>query len=126
MDNKRSQWGSRVGFILAAAGSAVGLGNIWKFPGRAYEGGGGSFLLIYLLIVIFLGAPLMITELSLSLVIIAMSAAGCSAMCSDMLLKRQQYMKIHWDFSMKCWVPMLMGPLLYHGQRSDLLQLSQH
>ncbi len=64
MDNKRSQWGSRVGFILSAAGSAVGLGNIWKFPGRAYEGGGGSFLLIYLLIIIFLGAPLMITELS--------------------------------------------------------------
>ena len=64
MDNKRSQRGSRVGFILAATGSAVGLGNIWKFPGRAYEGGGGSFLLIYLLIVIFLGAPLMITELS--------------------------------------------------------------
>lgn len=64
MDNNRSQWGSRLGFILAAAGSAVGLGNIWKFPGRAYEGGGGSFLLIYLLIVIFLGAPLMITELT--------------------------------------------------------------
>ena len=64
MDNKRSQWGSRLGFILAAAGSAVGLGNIWKFPGRAYEGGGGTFLLIYLIIVILLGAPLMITELS--------------------------------------------------------------
>ncbi len=64
MDNNRSQWGSRIGFILAAAGSAVGLGNIWKFPGRAYEGGGGSFLIIYVLIVIILGAPLMITELS--------------------------------------------------------------
>ena len=65
MDKQRSQWGSRLGFILAAAGSAVGLGNIWKFPGRAYEGGGGAFLLIYLLVVIFLGAPLMITELSI-------------------------------------------------------------
>ena len=64
MDKQRSQWGSRLGFILAAAGSAVGLGNIWKFPGRAYEGGGGAFLIIYLLVVIFLGAPLMITELS--------------------------------------------------------------
>ena len=65
MEKGRAQWGSKIGFILAAAGSAVGLGNIWKFPGRAYEGGGGCFLLIYLIIVIFLGAPMMLTELSL-------------------------------------------------------------
>ncbi|MBE6997208.1 MAG: sodium-dependent transporter [Ruminococcaceae bacterium] len=65
MEKKRAQWGSKLGFILAAAGSAVGLGNIWKFPGRAFEGGGGAFLLIYLLIVIFLGVPLMMTELSI-------------------------------------------------------------
>ena len=65
METKRAQWGSRIGFLLAAAGSAVGLGNIWKFPGKAYEGGGGAFLLLYLLIVVFLGVPLMLTELSL-------------------------------------------------------------
>ena len=35
MENNRAQWGSKIGFILAAAGSAVGLGNIWKFPGKA-------------------------------------------------------------------------------------------
>ena len=64
MEKGRAQWGSKLGFILAAAGSAVGLGNIWKFPGRAYEGGGGPFVLIYLLIVILLGAPLMLTELA--------------------------------------------------------------
>lgn len=64
MEKNRAQWGSKIGFILAAAGSAVGLGNIWKFPGRAYEGGGGCFLLIYLCMVVFLGAPLMLTELS--------------------------------------------------------------
>ena len=39
MENNRAQWGSKIGFILAAAGSAVGLGNIWKFPGKAFEGG---------------------------------------------------------------------------------------
>lgn len=60
---ERAQWASNIGFILAAAGSAVGLGNIWKFPGRAYEGGGGTFLVIYLLIVAFIGATVMITEL---------------------------------------------------------------
>jgi len=64
MESSRAQWGSKLGFILAAAGSAVGLGNIWKFPGRAYEGGGGSFLLIYLLVVVFLGVPLLMTELA--------------------------------------------------------------
>ena len=64
MEKTRAQWGSKIGFILAAAGSAVGLGNIWKFPGRAYSGGGGCFLLIYLFIVIFLGMPLMLSELS--------------------------------------------------------------
>ena len=65
MNDERAQWSSKLGFILAAAGSAVGLGNIWKFPGRAYEGGGGVFLLVYLLVVIVLGLPLMLTELTL-------------------------------------------------------------
>ena len=45
----RAQWASSLGFILAAAGSAVGLGNIWKFPGKAYEGGGGVYILTYIL-----------------------------------------------------------------------------
>ena len=44
----RSQWGSRLGFILAAAGSAIGLGAIWKFPYVAAQNGGGAFLLIFL------------------------------------------------------------------------------
>ena len=65
MEKKRDQWVSKLGFILAAAGSAVGLGNIWKFPGKAYAGGGAAFLLIYLAIVLIIGAPVMVTELSL-------------------------------------------------------------
>lgn len=65
MENKKQQWSSSIGFILASAGSAAGLGNIWKFPARAYEGGGGIYLIVYILIVIFLGAPLMIMETSL-------------------------------------------------------------
>jgi len=61
--NKRSHWGSRIGFILAAAGSAVGLGNIWKFPYVTGENGGGIFVLIYLGCVILVGLPVMIAEI---------------------------------------------------------------
>lgn len=65
MESNRAKWGSKLGFILAAAGSAVGLGNIWKFPGKAFEGGGGAFLLMYLLIVPLIGMPAMLSELSI-------------------------------------------------------------
>jgi NSS family neurotransmitter:Na+ symporter len=59
---KREQWGSRIGFIFAAAGSAIGLGNIWRFPTRVGENGGGAFVLIYLLIMFAIGIPVMISE----------------------------------------------------------------
>ena len=51
MNQRRGQWASNMGFILAAAGSAVGLGNIWKFPGKTGAYGGGAFLLSYIVIV---------------------------------------------------------------------------
>ncbi|MCH4890528.1 sodium-dependent transporter [Acidaminobacter sp. JC074] len=59
---KRDSWGSRLGFIMAAAGSAVGLGNIWKFPYTAGSNGGGAFVLIYLIFVVFIGFSIMLTE----------------------------------------------------------------
>ena len=60
--NTSSQWHSSVGFIAAAAGSAVGLGNIWKFPYITGENGGGTFVLFYLLCIVVLGLPIMIAE----------------------------------------------------------------
>jgi NSS family neurotransmitter:Na+ symporter len=60
---QRSHWGSRIGFILAAAGSAVGLGNIWKFPYVTGENGGGIFVLVYLACVLLVGLPIMIAEI---------------------------------------------------------------
>ena len=60
----RSEWGSKIGFILAAAGSAIGLGNIWRFPYLAAKNGGGAFLLIYLLCVAFLGYFLLTAKLA--------------------------------------------------------------
>ncbi|RXJ02594.1 sodium-dependent transporter [Anaerobacillus alkaliphilus] len=58
----KNQWSSKLGFILAAAGSAIGLGAIWKLPYVAGTNGGGAFFLIYLVFIIFLGAPLLISE----------------------------------------------------------------
>jgi NSS family neurotransmitter:Na+ symporter len=66
MENgKRAQWGSNFGFIMAAAGSAVGLGNLWKFPYLAGKNGGGVFVLIYLLIVLFIGFTIMLGEMAI-------------------------------------------------------------
>lgn len=59
----RSSFSTQLGLILAAAGSAVGLGNIWKFPYVAGANGGGAFLLVYLACVLFFGAPLIMMEL---------------------------------------------------------------
>ncbi|MDO9168615.1 MAG: sodium-dependent transporter [Methylobacter sp.] len=56
------QWSSRFAFILAATGSAVGLGNIWKFPYIAGENGGGAFVIVYLLCVLLIGIPIMMAE----------------------------------------------------------------
>ncbi len=61
----RGQWSSQLGFILAAAGSAVGLGNIWRFPYMAGKNGGGAFVLVYLLCILALGLPVMLVEISL-------------------------------------------------------------
>jgi NSS family neurotransmitter:Na+ symporter len=61
----RAQWGSRLGFVLAASGSAVGLGNIWKFPYITGENGGGLFVLIYLVCIVVVGLPVMIAEVLL-------------------------------------------------------------
>ena len=64
-NNQRGFWGSRLGFILAASGSAIGLGNVWKFPYIVGENGGGAFVLIYLLCIFIIGTPIMLAEFTL-------------------------------------------------------------
>jgi len=59
----RAKWGTKLGFILAASGSAVGLGNIWKFPYITGHYGGGAFVLVYLACILIVGLPIMIAEL---------------------------------------------------------------
>ncbi|MFZ3576753.1 sodium-dependent transporter [Virgibacillus sp. DJP39] len=61
----RSQWGTRAGFIMAAVGSAIGLGNIWRFPAVAYENGGGAFFIPYLFALLTAGIPILIMEFTM-------------------------------------------------------------
>mgnify|MGYP000244214426 CR=1 FL=1 len=63
---KRSKWSSQATFILAAIGSAVGLGNAWRFPGLAAKHGGGTYLLIYLVALFVVGIPLLMMEVSVA------------------------------------------------------------
>lgn len=64
-EERRDQWGSKLGFILAAAGSAVGLGNIWRYPYIVYDNGGGAFLLPYFIALATAGIPILILEYGL-------------------------------------------------------------
>jgi NSS family neurotransmitter:Na+ symporter len=59
----RENWASHFGFILAAAGSAIGLGNLWKFPYMTYKNEGGSFVLVYLVSILLIGLPIMMAEI---------------------------------------------------------------
>lgn len=65
MSDNRGQWGSKFGFIMAAAGSAVGLGNIWRFPYLTGQNGGAAFVVVYILCVVMVGAPMLMNEMAL-------------------------------------------------------------
>ena len=71
--SEKSQWGSKLGFILASAGSAIGLGAVWKFPYMTAANGGGGFLLIFLISTLLIGFPLLLAEFALG------RSAGVSA-----------------------------------------------
>jgi neurotransmitter:Na+ symporter, NSS family len=63
MKKQREHWGSQIGFVMAAAGSAIGLGTLWLFPYTAGKNGGGLFVLLYFCLVLLIGVPLLIAEL---------------------------------------------------------------
>ena len=79
LKNNRENWGSRAGFILAAIGSAVGLGNVWRFPHECYSNGGSAFLIPYIVAMVVIGIPLLIMEFSLGHLTAALGIRGLVA-----------------------------------------------
>lgn len=65
MASSRELFGSRIGFVLAAAGAAVGLGNIWGFPTQAASNGGGAFLMVYLVMILLVAFPMLVVEMAI-------------------------------------------------------------
>jgi neurotransmitter:Na+ symporter, NSS family len=62
MEEQREQWSSKIGFILASAGAAIGLGAIWKFPYVTGTNGGGAFFLLFIAFTLLIGLPMLISE----------------------------------------------------------------
>lgn len=98
--NKRNTFTSSFGFVLAAAGSAVGLGNIWRFPYLAAKDGGGLFLLIYLILAVSFGFALLTTEV----------AIGRKTKQSPLTAYKKLHAKWGWIGKIACLIPMMILP----------------
>ena len=85
----REKWSSRTGFILAAIGGAIGLGNIWKFPYMAGSSGGGAFVIVYLFAVVLVAVPILVAELMLG-------RHGGQSPPTAMLLNAEQENRTRW------------------------------
>ena len=87
---KTETWGSRFGFIMAAVGSSVGLGNFWRFPYTAGENGGGAFIVVYLFSVALIGLPLLMAEYAMG------RKSGMSAVEGVESLARAEGKSLNW------------------------------
>ena len=100
MNEKRSSFSGNIGFILAAAGSAVGLGNLWRFPYLAAQYGGGIFLFVYLILVFTFGFSLLILEI----------AMGRKTKVSSITAYEKLNKKFSWMGVLSLMIPMLILP----------------
>ena len=100
MEQKRSNFSGSLGFVLAAAGSAVGLGNIWRFPYLAAKDGGGIFLLCYVVLALTFGFALLTTEI----------AIGRKTGQSPITAYKVLHPKWGWIGLLACLIPLLILP----------------
>ena len=100
MNNNRDSFSNKLGFVFAAAGSAVGLGNLWRFPYLAAKYGGGIFILVYLILAVSLGFTLMITDIALG------RSTGLSAVGAFRKLDK----RFGFIGTLECIVPFIITP----------------
>lgn len=100
MEKKRSSWSSTVGFVMAASGSAIGLGNIWRFPYLAAKDGGGVFILCYIVLALTFGFTLLTTEI----------AIGRRSSQSPLTAYKLQHNKFGFIGGIACLVPVIILP----------------
>ena len=100
MKESRGSFTGSLGFVLAAAGSAVGLGNIWRFPYLAAKDGGGVFLVCYLVLALTFGFTLLITEI----------AIGRKTGKSPLTAYAELHPKMGWVGTAACMIPVLILP----------------
>lgn len=111
-------WGTRLGFYLAAVGSAFGLGNLWRFPYVVAENGGGAFVLLYLMLAFLIGTPFLVAELSLGKISRSSIMSAMLKLSGD---RHQARALEDPDFPMPAW---MRRTLPYIGKISLLLSLS--
>ena len=109
---EREKLKSRLGFILLSAGCAIGIGNVWKFPYIAGQGGGGAFVLFYLIFLIILGLPIMTMEFA-----VGRASRKSPVRAYQALEKPGQKWHIHGYFTLDRLLP--ADDVLHHGGRLD-------
>lgn len=118
MNNSRDSFQSRLGFVLAASGAAVGLGNIWSFPTQAANHGGGAFLFVYLIVICLLAIPALYTELYLGHQAQANPVIALKSACkekSEIMGSTAGYIGLFGAFVMLSFYSIVAGWMLSHS-----------
>jgi len=118
MSDNRGTFGSKIGVVLASAGSAVGLGNIWRFPTEVGNNGGAAFILLYLVCVLFIGMPIMISEFVIGRHTHANTATAYQILAPGKWWRVQGGMGVLVAFIIMCYYSVISGWTLYYAYAS--------
>lgn len=118
MQNTRGHFGSKIGVVLASAGSAVGMGNIWRFPTETAENGGAAFVLIYLICVAVVGVPLMVSEFVVGRHTHTNNATAFKKLAPGALWQVEGARGVLVSFLITCFYIVISGWTLYYAYAS--------